>query len=78
MKTKTKTTGKMNAKAVGATIRDLRIKAGYDTQGEFGKVIGKNGATVSLMERGHRPPNVNTLIKMKDIFKVSVDTILGV
>lgn len=75
---KTKTMTKVNPKTVGATIRDLRMKAGYATQGEFGKVIGKNGSMVSLMERGHRVPNVNTLIKMKSIFKVSVDTILGV
>lgn len=75
--TKTKTTA-VNPKTVGENIRNLRIKAGYETQVQFAKVIGRTGAIVSLMECGKRVPNVKTLIQMKGIFKVPVDTILGV
>ncbi len=58
-------------------FKECRIKAGL-TQPELTLALGFKGgkATVGCYERNLRLPNVPTLIKMKDIFSVSLDYLL--
>lgn len=44
---------------------------------EVGKILGLSESTISLYEAGKREPDIKTLIKMADYFKVSVDVLIG-
>lgn len=44
---------------------------------ELGKILGLSESTISLYEAGKREPDIKTLIKMADYFKVSVDVLIG-
>jgi len=47
------------------------------SQKELGEKLGFASTTISSYERGVCDPNINILIKMADIFNVSVDTLVG-
>lgn len=44
---------------------------------KLGKILGLSESTISLYEAGKREPDIKTLIKMADYFKVSVDVLIG-
>ena len=44
---------------------------------ELGKILGLSESTISLYEAGKREPDIKTLIKIADYFKVSVDVLIG-
>ena len=44
---------------------------------ELGKILGLSESTISLYEAGKREPDIKTLIKMADYFKVGVDVLIG-
>lgn len=61
---------------LGQRIRHLRHKANL-TQAQLGKLLGCSSSTVSLYEGGQRSPDTDMLIRLADVFGVSVDYLLG-
>ncbi len=57
-------------------IKALRTEAGM-TQSELGKLLSVKDAAISKYENEKIPLTAETLIKLKEIFGVSVDYILG-
>jgi len=60
---------------LGQNIKELRMKNKY-TQVELAKRIGVTKSSVSAYETDERIPSYEVLIKMANIFGVSVDSIL--
>lgn len=60
----------------GDKIAALRDKRGL-TQEDLASKIGISRASLSHYEKGRRDPDYNTLTKIADFFKVSVDYLLG-
>ncbi|MDH5475197.1 MAG: LexA family transcriptional regulator [Cyclobacteriaceae bacterium] len=61
---------------ISENIKYLRKKTG-DTQGEFAEKIGLKRSLVGAYEEGRADPRISNLIKMAEIFDVSVDTIIN-
>ena len=57
-------------------IKELRIEKGL-LQSDVAKYLGKSERIVGFYERGERDPNTDTLIKLSELFNVSIDYILG-
>lgn len=57
-------------------LKELRIKHGL-TQEELGKMLGVTGANCTRYETQNANPKMATLLKMAQIFGVSVDYLLG-
>lgn len=61
----------------GDRLKELREKAGL-TQSELGKLIGSSDRVVGYYEANDRfPRKAKTLQKISEVFKVSVDYLLG-
>ena len=58
------------------TIKKLRVSHGLN-QVEFGKLLGVTKQCVSNWENDNVIPSVEMLIRMADLFHVSIDFILG-
>lgn len=54
----------------------LRTSRHY-TQDELSSLLGISRAALSHYEKGRREPDYETLIKIADLFKVSLDYIMG-
>jgi transcriptional regulator with XRE-family HTH domain len=54
----------------------LRTSRHY-TQDEMSSLLGISRAALSHYEKGRREPDYETLIKIADLFKVSLDYIMG-
>lgn len=65
------------AKSVSKRLRDLRDKYGMGVV-EFSIFCGLGRTTYLKMERGERTPNAESLVKIAQRTKTSVDFILGV
>lgn len=61
---------------LGDRIRELRIKKDY-TQDQLGEVIGMQRSGVAKYESNVNMPPGDVLLKLADLFKVSVDYLLG-
>lgn len=61
---------------LGKRIRYLRQQADL-TQAQLGKLLGCSSSTVSLYEGGQRSPDTTMLVRLADVFDVSVDYLLG-
>lgn len=57
-------------------FRELRKEKGF-TQKELSEMLNLNQTTVSHWELGTALPDVKTLIKLAEIYDVSIDFILG-
>lgn len=57
-------------------IKQLREQRGM-TQEELAKRLGVKYPAVSKWERGMAYPSMNTVIKMAELFQVSMDVVLG-
>ena len=57
-------------------IKDLRLKRGI-TQSELANLCGVHQTAVSQWEKGRTLPDKNTLVKLSDIFGVSIDTLMN-
>lgn len=57
-------------------IKQLRTEKGL-LQSDVAKYIDKSERIVGFYENGKRDPNTDTLIKLSELFNVSVDYILG-
>lgn len=53
-------------------LRELRIKNNM-SQSELGKKLGVSGQTILNWENGIFEPKINQLIKLADIFDISID-----
>ncbi len=65
----------MDKKAMGARIKNLRIKHGL-TQLELGQRLGVGLTTISNYERGYSTPDVKSLIMLANTFSVTIDYIV--
>ena len=61
---------------VNENIRFLRKKRGW-TQEMFSKKIGIKRSLVGAYEEGRSDPRLNNLLKICDIFNISLDNILN-
>lgn len=57
-------------------LKELRKQKGL-TLAELGKEVNLKNNTLSRYERGIREPNISTLIKLANLFDVTVDYIIG-
>ena len=79
MEAKTKKQNKLDIKtSKDITFRIIKIidERGI-TQKELAKLIGKSYNTFSLLQKGERRIDLNSLIKISEILKVSADYLLG-
>ena len=60
---------------INENIKFLRKKFGY-TQETFAEAVGIKRSLVGAYEEGRADPRLNNLIKMSEIFNVSVDTLI--
>lgn len=63
--------------SIGEIIRGLRLESNM-TQTDLAVLLFTSQDTISLWERNKSLPDVKSVIKMAEIFKVSTDYILGV
>ncbi|NMB46477.1 MAG: helix-turn-helix transcriptional regulator [Firmicutes bacterium] len=61
---------------LGKRVRHLRQQANL-TQVQLGELLGCSSSTVSLYEGGQRSPDTTMLVRLADVFDVSVDYLLG-
>lgn len=66
----------MESIEVNQNIKFLRKKFGY-TQETFSEAIGIKRSLVGAYEEGRADPRLNNLLKMAEVFNVSVDTIIS-
>lgn len=60
----------------GHRIAEMREEKGW-TQEELSAAIGISRASLSHYEKDRRKPNLETLMRLADIFHVSIDHIIG-
>lgn len=60
---------------LGSKIRELRTKYNL-TQAELAKQVGVSKATVTAYEGDLRQPSYDVLIKLTNVFKVSIDSLV--
>lgn len=60
---------------LGKRIKELRTKYKF-TQTELAEQVGVTKSTIAAYENDSRLPSYDVLIKMADIFKVSIDSLL--
>lgn len=58
-------------------LRELRIENGYKSQKDLAEILFVNQTAVSQWERGATMPSTQMLLKLSDMYKVSIDYILG-
>lgn len=61
---------------LGQRLKTLRKEKNM-TQSELGKLINVTKVSICCYEKGVRLPSLETLIDLSEIFKVSVDYLLG-
>jgi len=61
---------------LGERLKNLRELHNMQSQ-ELSKKLGVNSSTISLYEHGSRFPSIDKIIKLADIFGVSVDYLVG-
>lgn len=59
-------------------LKELRLKHGYKNQKDLADFLYVNQTAVSQWERGVTTPSSQMLLKLSEIFGVSVDYLLGV
>lgn len=58
-------------------LKELRVQHGYKTQQDLAKVLFVNQTAVSQWERGVTVPSSQMLVKLSDLYGVSIDYMLG-
>ena len=66
---------KENLKYLRTNVRFLRKQHGYSLQ-EFADILGMSKASISSFESGYSGISLEPLIKIKTLFKVSIDDLL--
>ncbi|MTD30194.1 helix-turn-helix domain-containing protein [Planomicrobium sp. YIM 101495] len=62
--------------SLGRKIKQLRDREGYQ-QKDFATKLGVSNVVLSRYESDERKPDYDTLLKIADLFEVSVDYLLG-
>lgn len=57
-------------------LRQIRELHGL-TMKQLGEMIGQTESSIGLYESGRRKPNYETLLKLSEVLRCSVDSILG-
>ena len=66
----------MHAVTFGENLRRLRIRSGM-TQEDLGRVMEKSKNNISQYETGKREPDLATLLRLAELFRVTTDELLG-
>ncbi|MBC2723519.1 MAG: helix-turn-helix transcriptional regulator, partial [Desulfosporosinus sp.] len=61
---------------IGAHLKSLRLKAGYESLGSLSRASGVTVATLSRIESGGQKPNPETLEKLAPFLKVSHEELM--
>ncbi|MDK2925507.1 MAG: hypothetical protein PWQ41_1281 [Bacillota bacterium] len=61
----------------GDTLKKLRQRMGL-RQDDVARMVGVERSTVANWERGAKQPSLETLVKLSQIFAISLDELLGV
>ena len=65
----------MDLSMIGKRIKAAREAAGM-TQEELAEVLDMSTTHISVLERGVKPPKLETLIRIANVLQVSADTLL--
>ena len=65
----------MDLGMIGKRIKAAREAAGM-TQEELAEVLDMSTTHISVLERGVKPPKLETLIRIANVLQVSADTLL--
>ena len=57
-------------------LKAAREKAGY-TQEKVAEILGINQSTCTGYETGYRKPSIDILMKLADLYNVSIDWLVG-
>lgn len=60
---------------LGERIKALRKEKGW-SQGELAEKVGTDGRQISRYENGHITPSADVLVKLAEVFDVSIDSLL--
>lgn len=66
----------MHAVSFGENLRRLRIRSGM-TQEDLGRAMEKSKNNISQYETGKREPDLATLLRLAELFRVTTDELLG-
>ncbi|MEG0692177.1 MAG: helix-turn-helix transcriptional regulator [Oscillospiraceae bacterium] len=69
-------TNKERVETVGATLQNIRTKAGF-TQKQISTLLGISVQAYSGYENGKHEPTIETLVKLSYLYEVSVDYLCG-
>lgn len=61
----------------GDTLKKLRQKMGL-RQDDVARMVGVERSTVANWERGAKQPSLETLVKLSQLFGISLDELLGI
>ena len=62
---------------LGQNLKDMRIKNKYN-QEDIAEQLGVTKQTISNWEKGKRTPDINHLIKLDNIYQVTLDSLIGI
>jgi len=62
--------------SLGKNLKELRLKRGW-TQEELSKKLGVSNKMISFYELGTREPSRKTLIRLTEIFGISVEDLIS-
>ena len=62
---------------LGQNLKDIRIKNKYN-QEDIAEQLGVTKQTISNWEKGKRTPDINSLIKLANIYQVTLDSLIGI
>ena len=62
---------------LGQNLKDIRIKNKYN-QEDIAEQLGVTKQTISNWEKGKRTPDINYLIKLANIYQVTLDSLIGI
>jgi transcriptional regulator with XRE-family HTH domain len=63
------------ARRFGANLRSAREQANL-TQEDLASIAGMNCSAISLLERGHRSPGLETILKLATALKLEPEVLL--
>ena len=62
---------------LGQNLKDIRIKNKYN-QEDIAEQLGVTKQTISNWEKGKSTPDINHLIKLANIYQVTLDSLIGI
>lgn len=65
-------------KIFGTRLKQARIAAGYESAAQAAAQLGIEAPTYRAYERGQREANYETLLRMCELYRISVDYVLPV